>query len=128
MKNPKHLILASAILVVAVVLGALPALTEDDAPQGTETASAEHALNLNTASESQLQLLPRVGPALAKRIVEFRDANGKFEQAEDLMLVRGIGEKTFALMKPYVKVSGDTTLADKVKASWPAPSKEGSDD
>lgn len=83
-------------------------------------------VNINTASVQQLQLLPRVGPALAQRIVDFRTANGEFKSAEELTRVKGIGEKTFALLQPYVAVKGDTTLAAKVhqpKAKKEAPSK-----
>ena len=76
-------------------------------------------VNVNTASVEQLQLLPRVGPAVAARIVEHREKNGDFKSAEELMLVRGVGESTFELMKPYVAVSGGTTLTEKV----PTPKK-----
>lgn len=71
-------------------------------------------VNINTASEEQLALLPRVGPSLAKRIIEFRDANGRFKAREDLMLVRGIGESTYQLLEPYVVVDGETTLSEPV--------------
>jgi competence protein ComEA len=74
-------------------------------------------VNVNTATAEQLQLLPRVGPSLAKRIIEFREANGPFKAPEELVRVKGIGEKSFARLKPYVSVEGDTTLTEKVKAS-----------
>jgi len=80
-------------------------------------AESQKVININNASASQLTLLPRVGPALSARILEFREANGKFKEAGDLMLVRGIGEKTFALMRPFVAVSGETTLTEKVRAT-----------
>lgn len=73
-------------------------------------------VNINTASVQQLQLLPRVGPALAQRVVEFREKNGPFKSPEELMRVKGIGEKSFALLKPYVTTTGATTLKEKVKA------------
>ncbi|HEX3130040.1 MAG TPA: helix-hairpin-helix domain-containing protein [Thermoanaerobaculia bacterium] len=96
-------------------------------------AETRRVVNVNTADTSQLALLPRVGPAVAQRIVTFRKENGPFKSPEDLMLVQGIGEKTYQLIKPYVAVSGETTLKEKVKASKaaaapsprPAP-KEGS--
>jgi competence protein ComEA len=72
-------------------------------------------VNINTASAEQLQLLPRVGPALAKRILEFREANGDFRSPEELVAVKGIGEKSMLSLKPYLAVSGDTTLNTKVK-------------
>ena len=85
------------------------------------TAAAAHAapgkVNINSASADELALLPRVGPSVAGRIVEFRDSNGRFKAVEDLMLVRGIGEKTFELIKPYVKLDGESDLTEKVSLS-----------
>lgn len=80
-------------------------------------AEKQDVVNINEASATQLAFLPRVGPALSARIVEFREQNGKFKDVGDLMLVRGIGEKTYALMRPFLTVSGETTLAEKVRAS-----------
>lgn len=85
-------------------------------------ADARRVVNVNTADTSQLALLPRVGPAVAQRILDFRKENGPFKSPEDLMLVQGIGEKTYQLIKPYVAVSGETTLKEKVKASKAASS------
>jgi competence protein ComEA len=79
-------------------------------------AAAEGKVNVNEATAEQLALLPRVGPAVAQRIVEFREENGAFKAAEDLMLVRGIGEKTFERLVPYVALSGETTLSEKVRS------------
>lgn len=61
-------------------------------------------ININQATAEQLQLLPGVGPALSKRIVECRRANGRFNRIEDLMQVRGIGPKTFERMRDYLTV------------------------
>lgn len=77
--------------------------------------AAEGQVNVNTATVAELDRLPGVGPSLAARIVEHREKNGAFKQAEDLMLVRGIGEKSFAKMKPYVSTSGATTLVEDVR-------------
>ncbi len=97
-----HKSLIATLIVLALAAAATPAL------------AAEEVVNVNEADESQLAFLPRIGPALAGRIVEFREENGKFKQPEDLMLVRGIGEKTLELLKPFVTTSGKTTLASKV--------------
>lgn len=78
------------------------------------TTEKSEVVNINTATVQELKLLPRVGPALAQRILEFRQANGPFKSPEELMRVKGIGEKTFALLKPYVTTSGPTTLKEKV--------------
>lgn len=104
--TPKTRALA-ALLVLALSAAAAPAAAA--APDGV--------VNVNTADESQLSLLPRVGPSIASRIVEFRDENGAFEAARDLMLVRGIGERTFELLEGFVVIEGDTTLTEKVRVS-----------
>jgi competence protein ComEA len=101
----------TTLVALALALAALPAFAAE---------AATGKVNVNTASASQLALLPRVGPAVAQRIVEHREANGAFKSLEDLMLVRGIGEKTFELLAPYVALSGETTLQAKVRAPRPA--------
>lgn len=70
-------------------------------------ATPSAPVNLNTATETQLETLPGIGPKVAQRIIEFRQKNGGFKKAEDLMNVRGIGEKNFLKLKPLVTVSGD---------------------
>ena len=77
------------------------------APQTTATAP----VNLNTASATQLEALPGIGKAMAERIVEYRQKNGAFKKAEDLMNVRGIGEKNFLKLKPLVTVAAARTVA-----------------
>lgn len=84
-------------------------------------AAADGVVNVNTAGVEELTLLPKVGPTVAGRIIEFREKNGAFKAAEELMLVKGIGEKTFSNLKPYVSITGKTTLQDKV--SIPRKSK-----
>ena len=66
--------------------------------------AAKPQLNINTATAGQLQLLPRVGPALAARIIEFRTANGPFKAPEELMRVKGIGEKSFEKLQPHLTI------------------------
>jgi len=68
-------------------------------------------LNLNTATDSQLVLLPSVGPAKAERIITWRKRNGGFKRTADLRRVRGIGYRTFKKLAPYLDIAGDTTLA-----------------
>ena len=68
-------------------------------------------LNLNTASEDQLMLLPTVGPSKAERIVTWRKKNGGFKRVADLRRVKGFGYKTFKRLEPFLDIKGDTTLA-----------------
>ncbi len=108
----------AALALFALVTLSVPAAA---APNGASAASgadgANAVVNINTAKADQLTLLPRVGPSIAGRIVEYRDANGKFASPEDLMLVRGVGDKTFELLEPWIAVDGDTTLTTKVSTA-----------
>jgi len=70
-------------------------------------------LNLNTANEDQLMLLPTVGPSKAERIVTWRKKNGGFKRVEDLRRVKGFGYKTFKKLEAFLDIKGDTTLAAK---------------
>lgn len=75
---------------------------------GTAVAATKPAptgkVNINTASAEQLATLPGVGAKLAERIVEHRQKSGQFKSAEELMNVRGIGEKNFAKLQPWLSV------------------------
>ncbi|NBC17542.1 MAG: hypothetical protein GVY18_09545 [Bacteroidetes bacterium] len=82
---------------------------QDDAPETAQQAASTSSvrlprMNLNLATASQLERLPRIGPALSGRIVAYRDAHGPFPRVADLVEVRGIGEKTLAKVAPYVFV------------------------
>jgi len=66
-------------------------------------------LNLNTATEAELQLLPGVGPATAAKIVAYRERH-LFRATIHLMRIKGIGRKRFDAMRPYLVVEGETTL------------------
>lgn len=61
-------------------------------------------VNINTATQSELENLPGVGEAIANRIIEYRQQNGKFSKIEDLQNVKGIGDAKFNNMKEYVIV------------------------
>lgn len=64
-------------------------------------SSQRSPINLNTASSTRLQEIPGVGQATAERIIEYRKMT-PFRRPEDVMLIRGIGEKKFAKMQPYI--------------------------
>ncbi len=61
-------------------------------------------ININNASLQELQTLPRIGPATAKKIVDFRNEYGPFEKIQDIQKVKSIGPKTFTKIKEYITV------------------------
>lgn len=98
-----------ASLVVCLLLG----MSVAPAAQGQSAATAKAApavVNLNTATPAQIEGLPGIGPATAKRIIEYREKNGGFKKVEELMNVKGIGEKSFLKLKSLVTV-GETKAA-----------------
>ena len=68
------------------------------------SATGNGLVNLNTADLAALETLPRVGPALAQRILDWREANGSFQSADQLLGVSGIGSKTFEQLQNLVTV------------------------
>jgi competence protein ComEA len=62
-------------------------------------------VNLNTATSEQLQELPGIGQATAKKIIDMREKSGPFRRVEDLLAIRGISDKRLAKLRPYVTVS-----------------------
>lgn len=67
-------------------------------------AGADGKIDLNAATQAELETLPRIGPALAQRILDWREENGRFRSVEDLMAVPGIGEKLLAGVQDKVRV------------------------
>jgi competence protein ComEA len=97
-----------------------------------EPTKLEGVVNINTASPEQLELLPGVGPAKARLIVEYREKHA-FRTVEELARVKGIGPKTVRRLRPNLVVRGDTTAhpagrpplkQNDSPAQAPAPSKE----
>jgi competence protein ComEA len=71
-------------------------------PTGPGTAAAAGPVSLSTASAEQLEALPRIGPAMAARIIAWRTANGGFHTVDDLLKVSGIGARTLAGLRDLV--------------------------
>jgi competence protein ComEA len=112
-------------LVVPVLGLSLSGLASHPAVAEGEVQASHQLVNINQATSAELTRLPRVGAKLADRIVAHRKEHGPFRRIEDLMEVKGVGEKFFSTLKPYLTVSGPTTLAEKVssKGSRAASSK-----
>lgn len=80
-------------------------VTDKYAEEDPKKSSANFLVNINTASEEELvENLNGIGPALAKRILEYRESNGGFSSKEELMNVKGIGEKMFEKLKNQITV------------------------
>jgi competence protein ComEA len=97
------------VLVLTVVVGAAQQPAERPAASKAKAAMAASPINLNTATPAQLESLPGIGPRTAERIVEYRQKNGGFKKVEDLMNVRGVGEKNFLKLKPLITVTPQKT-------------------
>ena len=94
-----------ALGLVATMAAAQETARTSGAKAATASAPAGTPINLNTATVAQLETLPGIGKSTADRILEYRQKNGGFKKVEDLMNVRGIGEKSFLKMKPLIMVA-----------------------
>jgi comEA protein len=98
------------ITIAAVVLAAVtPQLVFASGDSQASSQAASSALNLNTATQAELEKLPGVGAATAKQIIEYRQKNNGFKKVEELMNIKGIGEKTFLKLKTLVTVAPPKT-------------------
>ena len=94
------------MIVWALMLAPLCAMAAD--PPGGTGGAAGGQVNLNTASQEELMMLPGIGPAKAKAIVEYRSQK-PFKTPEDILRVRGIGRGIFKDLRDLLAVSGPTT-------------------
>ena len=62
------------------------------------------SININTAVQSELEKLPRIGPATAKNILQYRQENGSFKSIKEILKVKRVGPKTLELIKPYITI------------------------
>jgi competence protein ComEA len=100
-----------AIAIVIATLIASPSSAWAQAAKGRGAAKAKATatdpINLNAATAAQLQTLPGVGASAAQRILDYRQKNGSFKKIEELMNVKGIGEKSFLKLKPLITVTAE---------------------
>lgn len=95
----KGLVFSLAVAFVLVSLWAVPT---------QESGSSAKKVDINSASVKELQTLPQIGAVVAQRIVDYREENGRFSKIEDIMKVKGIGEKTFLKIKPLITVGQES--------------------
>ena len=93
MTNTKRFFATTLALAIAVIAAA-----------GTTHAAPQAKVDINAASVEQLTELPGVGDTLATRIVEYRESSGGFQSPEELMNVKGIGEKSFLKLRDHISV------------------------
>ena len=94
---------STALALCTLLAIGLPVMasTLENAAQVAEKST----LNLNAATLTQLETLPGIGRKVAERIVEYRTKSGGFKKIEELMNVKGIGEKSFLKIKPLISVA-----------------------
>ena len=102
----RHLSIAALVALAVISLVAVPAnASVSQAKPADAKAAPAPVVNINTAPAAQLELLPGVGVRTSARIIEYRQKNGGFKKVEELMNVRGIGEKAFLRMKNQLTVA-----------------------
>jgi competence protein ComEA len=109
-----HLLILLRLILLATLMGlgafaGRPAHAALPMPTAMLAPVLEGSLNLNTATSEQLQLLPGVGPATAEKIIAYRERY-PFRSIVQLKRIKGIGQKRFDAMRPYLAVEGETTL------------------
>jgi competence protein ComEA len=82
----------------------VPFRSGSSSSESSESTHVEGKVNINTASLSQLDTLPGIGPATAQKIIDHREENGPFASIEDVMDVSGIGEVKFEKMKDLITI------------------------
>jgi len=101
--NRRAAVAASLVLLFAVSVVSIGLTSAAPAAGGKQLGTAP--VNLNSAGTEQLTTIPGIGESMARRIVEWRDEHGPFRRVEDLMKVKGIGEKSLEKMRPHVTVA-----------------------
>lgn len=109
--------LVAAALLAFVVPGAVDAAQAKGGSRAATKPALTSPLNINTASASELDALPGIGAKTAARIVEYRQKNGPFKKIEELMNVRGVGEKNFVRLKTQITIAA-------AKADHPVPQEK----
>jgi competence protein ComEA len=95
------------VVVAGLLFGVLPVSAEEAAPART-TVSGQ--LNINTATQQELAMLPGIGMKTAANIISYRQEHGPFATVDELQNVNGVGKKTLDKFRNNCTVKGDSTL------------------
>ena len=110
--------LVLSLVAITSLLGAASLQAVQSQSKGATSAAAKAAratvvVNINSASAAELDALPGIGAKTAARIVEYRQKNGPFKKIEELMNVRGVGEKNFLKLKAQITVGAAKAEHDR---------------
>ncbi len=104
--NKKELIALILLVLILVTLNVVNYIKRENLKKNYAVLVEEVLvqISINDADISELENLPGIGPSLAKKIVEYREANGNFKNLEDLKKVKGIGDKLFQKILIHIKL------------------------
>jgi len=100
--------LVTALVLFVLAAGLVAYAADPGIPSGMESKAG--VINVNTASQDQLKMLPLIDDQLAKNMIDYRNSNGPFKSLDDLMNVKGMTKAKFDQIRPYVVLQGDTTF------------------
>jgi competence protein ComEA len=106
------------LLPIVALLALVSTHTQPASGQAASRVAAKAdvgTVNLNSASAAEFEGLPGIGAKTAARIIEYRQKNGPFKKVEELMNVRGIGEKNFLKLKPQLTIASAKAEASSAK-------------
>ena len=110
----RNFAMTAAVALLGIAAAAPAHAAGARAPVGSPVAAEEDGvINLNTATEDELVLLPGVGPSKAGAILAWRTKHGTFKKVDDLTRVKGFGRKTLTRLRQNLAVSGATTFQGK---------------
>ncbi len=101
--NPTKRLFTLLLAVAVLISGATFGLAVEK-KSGNPSQTTDSKVNINAGTVEQLKTLPGVGPVTAQKIIDHRTKNGPFKKTEDLMSVKGIGQKKFSVLKDRITI------------------------
>lgn len=89
---------------IDIITDSLGAVVEEEEDKGKNQSGSSSLININKATQAELENLPNVGPATAKAIIEYREKNGEFKKLTDIMKITGIKQKTYDKIKEFITI------------------------